>query len=128
MRSFVLFCVLTGSISFPLPSQTPSKATPSSGGSEHYRFQVVDGETDIPVPGAQVSLRYLQTNGTTETRKEIERNTNKQGIAEFPVLEAHKLVVSVTAKGYRFYCRWIQANASTEITRVRLERWAKRPT
>jgi hypothetical protein len=88
----------------------------------------VDGETDLPVAGAQVSLRYLQKRGATEERKEIEVNTNKNGIADFPVLEGHKLAVSVTAKGYRSYWRWIHRNASAEMTRVRLERWAKRPT
>jgi hypothetical protein len=128
MRSFVLRCVLTGSIFFPLRSQPAAQETPSSRESEHYRFQVVDGETDLPVAGAQVSLRYLQKKGATEERKEIEVNTSKNGIADFSVLEGHKLAVSVTAKGYRSYWRWIQRNASAEITRVRLERWAKRPT
>jgi hypothetical protein len=128
MRSFVLRCVLTGSLFFPLRSQLFAQETPSSRESERYRFQVVDGETDLPVAGAQVSLRYLQKRGATEERKEIEVNTNKNGIADFPVLEGNKLAVSVTAKGYRSYWRWIHRNASAEITRVQLERWAKRPT
>jgi len=66
--------------------------------------------------------------GATEEGKEIEVNTNKNGIADFPVLEGNKLAVCVTAKGHRSYWRWIHRNASAEMTRVRLERWAKRPT
>jgi hypothetical protein len=48
----------------------------------------------------------LETVGKFELRKEIKVNTDKNGLAEFPRLEAYKLTISVTAKAYRSYWRW----------------------
>jgi hypothetical protein len=67
----------------------------------------------------------MQKKGTKEVRKEIEAKTDKNGLAKFPRLEAYKLTVSVTAKGYRSYWRWIRMDAGSSPARIRLERWAK---
>jgi Carboxypeptidase regulatory-like domain len=102
-----------------------AQSKPSEGTTERFRFQVIDSGNDLPVPGAEVSLAYLQKKGTNEVRKEIEVKTDKNGMAEFPRLEAYKLTVSVTAKGYRSYWRWIRTDAGSNPSRIRLERWAK---
>jgi hypothetical protein len=88
-------------------------------------LQVTDGESDLPVPGADICVSYMQKKGTNEVRKEIEVKTDKNGMAEFPRLEAYKLTVSVTAKGYRSYWRWIRTDAGSNPSRIRLEGWAK---
>ena len=66
----------------------------------------------------------MQKKGTNEVRKEIEIKTDKNGLAEFPRLEAYKLAVSVTVKGYRSYWRWIRPDDSKAVIRIRLEKWA----
>jgi hypothetical protein len=91
--------------------------------SERLRFQVTDSEDDIPVPGATVSLVYWQQNATTKDKKEIEGKTDPNGLAEFPRVEADKMAVNVTAKGYRSCWRWIHPNKSVKPTSIRLERW-----
>jgi uncharacterized GH25 family protein len=90
---------------------------------EPLRFQVTNSENDVPIPGAAVSLVYWQKNTTTQEKKEIEGKTDTNGLAEFPRVEADKMAVSVTMKGYRSCWRWIHPNDSVEATRIRLERW-----
>jgi hypothetical protein len=123
-QSLAVLCVLAWPVSWGPAAQFPLQNKPSSEARERIRFQATDFENDLPVPGAEVSLAYLQEKGTHEVRKEIVVKTD--GLAEFPKLEAYKLAVSVTAKGYRFYWRW-RANSTEGLTRIRLERWAKSP-
>lgn len=94
--------------------------------SERLRFQVTDSETDVPVPDAAVSLVYWQKDTATKDKKEIEGKTDANGLADFLRVEANKIAVSVTAKGYRSCWRWIHPNDSLEPTRIRLERWVYR--
>jgi hypothetical protein len=91
--------------------------------SERLRFQVTDSESNVPIPGAVVSLVYWKKNSTTQEKKEIEGKTDTNGLADFPRVEADKMAVSVTMKGYRSCWRWIHPNDSVEATRIRLERW-----
>jgi hypothetical protein len=91
--------------------------------SERLRFQVTDSKTDVPVPGAAVSLVYWQKNTTTKDKKEIEGKTDTNGLADFLRVEADKMAVSVTAKGYRSCWRWIHPNESVEPIHIRLEKW-----
>jgi uncharacterized GH25 family protein len=93
---------------------------------EPLRFQVTNSENDVPIPGAAVSLVYWQKNTTTKDKKEIEGQTDTNGLAEFPRVEADKMAVNVTVKGYRSCWRWIHPNESVELTRIRLERWVYR--
>jgi hypothetical protein len=90
------------------------------------RFQVTDSENDVPIPGAAVSLVYWQKNTPTKDKKEIEGKTDTNGLVKFPGVEADKVALSVTAKGYRSCWRWIHPNDSLEPTRIRLERWVYR--
>jgi hypothetical protein len=94
--------------------------------SERLRFQVTDSKTDVPVPGAVVSLVYWQKDTTTKDKMEIQGKTDTNGLADFLRVEADKMAVSVTAKGYRSCWRWIHPNKSVEPTRIRLERWVYR--
>lgn len=91
--------------------------------SERLRFQVTDSKTDVLVPGAAVSLVYWQKNTTTKDKKEIEGKTDTNGLADFLRVEADKMAVSVTAKGYRSCWRWIHPNESVEPIQIRLEKW-----
>lgn len=127
MQSLALLCVLAWPVSWGLAAQFPLQNKPASEARDRFRFRLTDSENDLPVQGADVSLAYLQEKGTNEVRKEIEVKTDKNGLAEFPKLEAYKLTVSVTAKEYRSYRRWIRANSTEGLMRIRLERWAKRP-
>jgi Carboxypeptidase regulatory-like domain len=121
----VILCILICPYSWISAAQSSSQGKPSSNARGEYRFQVTDGESDLPVPGADICVSSMQKKGTNEVRKEIEVKTDKNGLAEFPRLEAHKLTVSVTAKGYRSYWRWIRTDAGSNPSRIRLERWAK---
>jgi len=105
MRCTVLLCLIAGPILSGLALDPQSKRP--SEERDIYRFQVADADSDLPVPGAEVCLTYLQKKGTTEARKEIEVKADTNGRAEFPRLEAHKLIVSVTANGYPSQQRWI---------------------
>jgi hypothetical protein len=88
-------CILACSFSEKQMARVCAQSKPSPGTTERFRFQVTDSGNDLPVPGAEVSLAYLQRKGASEVKKEIEVKTNKNGMAEFPVLEAYKLAVSV---------------------------------
>jgi len=122
----VILCILICPYSWISAAQSSSQGKPSSNARGGYRFQVADADSDLPVPGAEVCLSYIQKTGTTEVRKEIEVKADTNGRAEFPRLEAHKLVLSVTAKGYRSQLRWIRHDASPSPVRVHLQRWATR--
>ena len=94
--------------------------------SERLRFQVTDSKTDVHIPGATVSLVYWQKNAATKDKKEIEGKTDTNGLVEFRAVQADKVALSVTAKGYRSCWHWIHPNDSLEPTRIRLERWVYR--
>jgi hypothetical protein len=46
----------------------------------------------------------------SEERKEVERKTDKNGIAEFPRVTAKKFAASIVVKGYKPSWRWIRSN------------------
>jgi hypothetical protein len=73
MRYVVFLLVIAGADSLGLASdpQNPQSKT-SSEERDRYCFQVADAQSDLPVPGAEVCLVYLQKKGTNEVRKEIE--------------------------------------------------------
>jgi hypothetical protein len=123
MRGIVFLCLLAGPISKDLTARCPPQDKPTSEARDGYHFQVTDAESDVPVPEAQVSLAYWQKKVAREVRKEIEVKTDKKGLVEFPRLEAHKLAVSVTVRGYRSYWRWIRPEGSNGLMRIRLEKW-----
>src|SRR6202166_5375846 len=120
VRTILFVSVLLGSLQsdflFGQPQSKPKTIEP-------LRFQVTNSENDVPIPGAAVSLVYWQKSTTTQEKKEIEGKTDTNGLAEFPRVEADKMAVSVTMKGYRSCWRWIHPNDSVEATRIRLERW-----
>ena len=72
-----------------------------------YRFEVTDSETGAPVAGADISVDYLRETGTAEARTELKRKTDKNGLVEFPRLNARKVMATVAAKGYRSHWQWI---------------------
>jgi hypothetical protein len=120
-------CFLVFSFFEKSVARASARSKPSAGTTERFRFEVIDSENDLPVPGAEVSVAYLQKKGAKEARKDIEVETDQNGSADFPALEACKLAVSVTAKGYRSYGRWNRVESSKGLTRIRLERRAKSP-
>jgi len=91
---------------------------------DRFCFQVTDSGDDRPIQEAVVSLVYWQKKGAAEEKKEIEMKTDTNGIAEFRKVDANKLTVRVTAKGYRSRCQWIHRSGSKEATRIRLEKWS----
>lgn len=115
-----LTCTFTLSLSTECWAQNKSSSPPS----DVYRFKVTDGDSDIPIPHAEISLAYLQKQGNGDVKKEMEGKTDQRGLAEFPKLDADKLAVSVTVKGYRSYWRWIRPEGSKGLIRIRLEKWA----
>jgi hypothetical protein len=68
--------------------------------------------------------RVLEKSGTTDGKKEIEGKTDRNGLAEFPRVEADKLALSATVKGYRSFWRWIRPSRTAGPTHIRLEKWA----
>ena len=120
VRTILFVSVLLGALQsdflFGQPQSKPKTI-------ERLRFQVTDSENDVPIPGAAVSLVYWQKNTTTKDKKEIEGKTDTNGLVEFARVEADKMAVSITVKGYRSCWRWIRPNESVEPTRIRLERW-----
>jgi hypothetical protein len=125
IRRLFFLCVLASPLCVLADHRAPEKKQ-SSKPNDGYRFEITDAESNFPVSSAVVSLAYWQTKGTGEVRKEIEVRTDKKGLAEFPRLEADKLMVSVTSTGYRSYWRWIRADSSQGTTRIALEKWPKR--
>jgi hypothetical protein len=116
---------------YPLPDSSAGRAhgqtKPAREPSGRFRFRVADSENDLPIPGAAVALVCWSRKDSAEEKKEIELKTDKNGIAEFPRVVAEKVAVSVSVKGYRPYWRWIRANGSEELIRMRLEKWASTP-
>ena len=116
----VLACILA--LLFVADSQAQNNS--SSRTSERYRFKVTDGDSDVPIPHAAICLAYLLKQGGSEVRKEMESQTDQNGVAEFPNLNAYKLTISVTVKRYRSYWRWIRPADYKGPVRIRLEKWA----
>jgi hypothetical protein len=124
----VLFaCVLL----YPLPDSSAARAhgqTKRAGETtDRFRFRVTDSENDLPIQDAAVALVYWSRKESAQEKKEIERKTDKNGIAEFPRVVAERFAVSVIVKGYRPCWRWIKSNRSEELIRMRLEKWASTP-
>src|ERR1700730_8713748 len=96
-RTIFFVCVLLGPLQwdsvFGHP-QTKSKTT------ERLRFLVTDSKNNVPIPGATVILVYWQKGATTKAKKEIEGETDTNGLAEFPSVEANKMAVVLQHKGY----------------------------
>jgi hypothetical protein len=124
-RRLFFLCVLASPLCVLADHRGPENKQ-SSKPNDGYRFEITDAESNVPVSSAVVSVAYWQTKGTGEVRKEIEVKTDKTGLAEFPRIEADKLMVSVTSSGYRSYWRWIRTDSSQRTTRIGLEKWSKR--
>ena len=121
---FVLVFVLL----FPLPESSAhpqSKQARESGG--QFRFQVTDSENDLPVPGAAVCLVYWQKKESGQEKTEIEFKTDKDGIADFPRVQADKLAVAVNVKGHKPYYRWVRLDQAEKVNHIRLEKWERAP-
>jgi hypothetical protein len=120
VQTILFVCVLLGPLQWDSLSGHPQIKLKTI---ERLRFRVTDSESNVPIPGAAVSLVYWQKNATTQEKKEVESKTDTNGLAKFPRVDADKTAVSVTMKGYRSCWRWIHPNDSVEATRIRLERW-----
>jgi hypothetical protein len=120
VQTVLFVCALLFSVQSDFVSGQPQTKLKTS---ERLRFQVTDSKTDVPAAGAAVSLVYWQKNTTTKDKKEIEGKTDTNGLVEFARVEADKISISVTAKGYRSCWRWIHPNESGEPIRIRLEKW-----
>jgi len=127
VQTVLLICVLI----YPFPDSSAERAhgqtEPTRETSDRLRFRVADSESDLPIPDASVALIYWSRKVSAEEKKEIELKTDKNGISEFPRVAAEKFAVSVIVKGYRPYWRWIRANGSEGLIRMRLEKWASTP-
>lgn len=127
VRTLFCVCVLICLLPQGFAERTHSQTKPSVRTSERFRFRVTGSEDDLPIPGAAVALVYWRKKGSTEEKKEMEVKSDKNGIAEFPKVDAEKIAVSVTASGYRPCWYWIRSNRSESLIRVRLEKWARTP-
>lgn len=127
VQTVLLICVLL----YPFPDRSAVRAhgqtKPTRETSDRFRFRVADSENDLPIRDASAALVYWHRKESAEEKKEIELKTDKNGIAEFPRVAAEKFAVSVSVKGYRPYWRWIRANGSKDVIRMRLEKWASSP-
>jgi hypothetical protein len=123
-RAFALVCVLLYPI---LMASAHQQARSSRGARDRFCFQVTDSGDDRPIPEAVVSLVYWQKKGPAQEKKEMEIKTDANGIAEFRKVDANKLTIRVTAKGYRPRWQWIHRSGSEEATRIRLEKWSTAP-
>jgi len=127
MQTVVLVCALLcpfpqGSAAFP-----NSQAKPYGETTDRFRFKVTDSENDLPISGAVVYVVYWQKQESGEEKKEIELKTDENGVAEFPKVEADKFAVTIAAKGYRPFWRWIRPTQSEKLIRIRLEKWPSTP-
>ena len=123
MHAVVLVCALLypflhGSAAFP-----NSRAKPSGETADRFRFKVTDSENDLPISGAVVYVVYWQKQESGEEKKEIELKTDENGIAEFTKVEADKFAVTIAAKGYRPFWRWIRPTQTEKLIRIKLEKW-----
>ena len=107
--SIVAFvCALVCGIPERLGADPQDQPTPSRQAISRFRFQVTDSVNSLPVTEATVSLVCWQKKESGLEKNEIEVKTDKNGMAEFPNLNADKLAVAVNAKGYRPYWRWFR--------------------
>src|SRR5438270_112146 len=116
VRVFVVACVLTNPTIDCFVAHARPKAKTPRPTSDRFRFQITDSENDLPIPGATVALVYWQRKDSCVEKKEVEIKTDKNGIAEFPRIEAEQIAVSVSVKGFRSCWRWIRANSAEDLT------------
>jgi hypothetical protein len=119
--------IFASALSLPLPWELVASTHPQtravSGKTDRFRFEVSDSETDRLLPNAAVSLTYWQRTESGERKQEIEIKTDKNGIAEFPRVNAEKLAVSVTVSGYRPCWLWIRPQQAEQPIRIVLDKW-----
>ena len=114
VRVFVVACVLTNPTIYCLVAHARPQAKTPRPTSERFRFQITDSENDLAIPGATVALVYWQEKDSRIEKKEVEIKSDKNGIAEFPKVEAEKIAVSVSVKGFRSCWRWIRGRTRQE--------------
>ena len=81
VRTIFFVCVLLGPLQWDFLSSYPQTKLKAI---ERLRFQVTDSESNVPIPGAVVSLVYWKKNTTTQEKNEIEGKTDTNGWPTFP--------------------------------------------
>ena len=109
-------------VSYPVSSRsgTEERKTPR----DVLRFEVTDRENNRPVAKASVIIVEWWHEKAVRRKKEMESETDQDGIAVFPKLQVETLAVTVEAHGYRSAWRWIDPKDFDHPIRIRLE---KRP-
>lgn len=107
-----------------LGADPQGQPTPSRQATNRFRFQISDSVNSPPIPETTVSLVCWQKKESGLEKNEIEVKTDKNGMAEFPKLNADELAVTVNEKGSRSYWCWFRAERSGGLSRSKLEPWA----
>jgi hypothetical protein len=113
---------------FVLP-QSIAQRGPKGGAqqspSEVFRFEVIDAESNRPLPNASVRIALWRHEDGVAPKKELESRTDENGIAVFPKIQVENLAVSVEAKGYRSTSRWINPNDFGHVIGIQLDKWRR---
>ncbi len=102
------------------------KQTPGA----RLRIEVTAWETSQPVAEAEVLVRYVPERDAGGKKIQANVKTDARGVAQVPGIPAGKIVVQVSAKGYRSFSRWYEHSKEAQTIQIQLEklpRWEGKP-
>jgi len=99
-----VLALLPGVSAFPQSDRKDKKQAVSS----ELRIEVTAGDSGQPVVAAEVLVRYVPEPGSAGKKMEANVKTDARGIAQVSDIPAGKIVVQISAKGYRSFSRWYE--------------------
>src|SRR6266852_3021249 len=106
-----VLALLPGVSAFPQSDRKDKKQAVSS----ELRIEV----TGQPVVAAEVLVRYVPEPGSTGKKMEANVKTDARGIAQVSDIPAGKIVVQISAKGYRSFSRWYEHAEKRQTIKTR---------
>ena len=113
----------------PAFSQGRRKEEKRTAGAE-LRIEVAARESGQPVAEAEVLVRHVPERDAGEKKIQANVKTDARGMAQVPAIPAGKIVVQVSAKGYKSFSHWYEHAGGGQTIQIQLEklpRWEGKP-
>jgi hypothetical protein len=94
------------------------------------RIEVTAREGGQPIAEAEVLVRHMPERDAGDKKIQANMRTDPRGVAQVPAIPAGKIVVQVSAKGYKSFSRWYEHSGEAQTIQIQLEklpRWEDKP-
>jgi hypothetical protein len=116
----VLFSDMPVAVASSLGAEPQDAAPEQQNRNIRIRFHVT-ALSGSAIPEAEASLFWWHKTESGFEKSEIQQKADHDGFVEFAVANAARVMISVTAKGYRPYWRWIRVNTSKSVQQIKME-------